>query len=72
MFSFKPYGNMEIVQLDAAELGENGDIKIKDQKAFLLTQWLERGVFKVLEDNYLSAMTFAVYSKVTFDICVCY
>lgn len=60
---------MEIVQLDAAELNDNGDIEVKDQKAFLLTQWLERGVFKVLEDNYLATMTFAVYSKVGVSNC---
>jgi hypothetical protein len=61
---FKPYGNMEIVQLDAAIIGDKGDIVVKDPKAFILTQWLEKGVFKVLEDNYLASMTFAVYSKV--------
>lgn len=35
---------------------------MKNHKAFLLTQWLEKGVFKVLEDGYLNKMTFAIYS----------
>lgn len=57
-------GNMQIVQLDAAEVAENDDeIIIKDHKAFLLTQWLERGVFKILEDGHLGSMAFAVYTQ---------
>ena len=54
---------MKIVQLEAAEVGEDGELNVKDQKAFLLTQWLEAGVFKALEDEFLYKMTFAIYSK---------
>ena len=32
-------------------------------EAFLLTQWLEKGVFAALESEYLHSMIFAVYTK---------
>ena len=55
---------MKIVQLDAAVLDESSDtLVVKDEKAFLLTQWLECGVFKALDEEMLYKMTFAVYSK---------
>jgi hypothetical protein len=36
---------------------------IKNNDAFLLSQWLEKGVFDALEKAYLKSLTFAVYSK---------
>jgi meiosis-specific protein HOP1 len=38
-------------------------VTIKNPDAFLLTQWLERGVFDALEKSYLKSLTFAVYAK---------
>lgn len=31
--------------------------------AFLLTQWLEKGVFKALEDDLLTALSLAIYTE---------
>jgi meiosis-specific protein len=31
--------------------------------AFLLSQWLEKGVFDALEKSFLKSLTFAVYAK---------
>jgi meiosis-specific protein len=36
---------------------------IKNNDAFLLSQWLEKGVFDALEKAYLKSLTFAVYAK---------
>ena len=46
-----------------AHKDECGTISVDNYEAFLLTQWLEKGVFNALELSYLSALTFAVYSK---------
>jgi len=46
-----------------AHKDESGTISVDNYEAFLLTQWLEKGVFSALELSYLSALTFAVYSK---------
>jgi hypothetical protein len=49
--------------LECASEDAAGNIKVANAEAFLLTQWLERGVFRALEDQYLSCLTFAVYTK---------
>ena len=41
----------------------DGDIIVANDDAFLLTQWLERGVFSAIEDSYLEQMTFAIFTK---------
>lgn len=51
---------MKVIQLDAAELTPTGGIHIRNPKAFLLTQWLEKGVFKSLQDEVLEILTFAI------------
>jgi hypothetical protein len=62
-FKNKPYGNVDIHQLQGAKKDEGGDIVVTHPDAFLLTQWLEQGVFHALELEYLSSVTFAIYSK---------
>ena len=62
-FKNKPYGNVDIHQLQGAKKEENGDIIVTHPDAFLLTQWLEQGVFHALEQEYLSSTTFAIYSR---------
>ena len=55
---------MKIVQLDAATFDDESEtILVKNEKAFLLTQWLECGVFKALDCEYLYKMTFAIYTS---------
>lgn len=59
-FTKKTYGTAEIHQLQGAK-ENNGEISITHEKAFLLTQWLEQGVFEALQEQYLNTMTFAIY-----------
>jgi hypothetical protein len=54
---------MKIVTLEAASMNSNSEIIVRNDKAFLLTQWLEHGVFSALECENLYKMTFAIYSK---------
>lgn len=63
LFKAKSYGSVQIRQLQAAEKLDDGTVKIEDEEAFLITQWLEKGVFKALESGYVSSMTFAIYTK---------
>lgn len=35
---------------------------MRHNDAFLLTQWLERGVFDALQMKYLKSLTFAIYA----------
>jgi hypothetical protein len=37
-------------------------VLVKHPDAFLLTQWLEQGVFDALAQKYLKTLTFAVYT----------
>ncbi len=50
-------------QLESADRTNDGKIKILHPEAFLLTQWLELGVFDALETRYLKSMIFAVYCQ---------
>ncbi len=59
----KEYGSVEIHQLQAAKRDENGEIAVINSEAFLLTQWLEKGVFLALESEYLNSLTFAIFTK---------
>lgn len=34
-----------------------------NEEAFLITQWLEKGVFAALENEYLQSMTFAIFKR---------
>lgn len=54
---------MEIHQLQGATREDDGEILVTHPDAFLLTQWLEQGVFQALELEYLSTVTFAIYSS---------
>lgn len=62
-FKSKPYGNVEVHQLQGATKNDDGEIAVSNADAFLLTQWLEQGVFHALEQEYLSSVTFAIYSQ---------
>lgn len=62
-FKKKQYGAMDIHQLQGAKRYDDGEVEVLHAEAFLLTQWLERGVFTALELEYLSAITFAIYTK---------
>lgn len=54
---------MNIHQLQGAKKEDDGEISVTHPDAFLLTQWLEQGVFHALEQEYLSALVFAIYAK---------
>jgi hypothetical protein len=62
-FVSKPYDGLPIHQLNSAKQGDNGQIEVLNGEAFQLTQWLERGVFQVLQKEFLQGMTFALCSK---------
>lgn len=62
-FKKKEYGSIDIHQLQGAHKDEGGIIVVNNYEAFLLTQWLEKGVFMALETEYLYSLTFAIYSK---------
>lgn len=62
-FKNKDYGTVPIHQLQGAQKEADGTVSITHQDAFLLTQWLEKGVFKALEAEYLHSLTFALYTK---------
>jgi meiosis-specific protein len=62
-FKNKQYGTVDIHQLQGARKEESGDVMVTHPDAFLLTQWLEQGVFTALEKEYLNTLTFAIYSK---------
>src|SRR5690348_3608751 len=63
-FKNKEYGSVEIHQLQAAQKDDKtGQLVITNEDAFLLTQWLEKGVFAALESEYIASMTFAIFCK---------
>lgn len=62
-FKKKEYGSIDIHQLQGGHKDDSGTILVNNYEAFLLTQWLEKGVFSALESEYLSSLTFALYSK---------
>eukprot|EP01038_Epipyxis_sp_PR26KG_P004772 gene4772-6694_t len=56
------YGSIEIHQLRGAEKDDIGEVIVNNQEAFLLTQWIEKGIFSALESEYLQSVTFAIFS----------
>jgi hypothetical protein len=60
-FKRKAYGSAEIHQLQGAQEESDGEISVTNENAFLLTQWLEQGVFEALQEQYLNTMTFSIY-----------
>jgi hypothetical protein len=62
-FKCKPYDGLPIHQLDSTGQNKDGELVILNAEAFSPTQWLERGIFKALEQEYLSGLTFALCSK---------
>ena len=49
--------------MQGAKKDAQGEVTVTNQEAFLVTQWLERGVFHALENEYLSCISFAIYSR---------
>eukprot|EP00599_Poterioochromonas_sp_BG-1_P010219 CAMPEP_0173147086 /NCGR_PEP_ID=MMETSP1105-20130129/8897_1 /TAXON_ID=2985 /ORGANISM="Ochromonas sp., Strain BG-1" /LENGTH=449 /DNA_ID=CAMNT_0014061447 /DNA_START=361 /DNA_END=1710 /DNA_ORIENTATION=+ len=63
-FKTKQYGPIEIHQLQGAKKDEKtGEVTILHNDAFLVSQWLERGVFAALDLEYVSSLLFAIYTK---------
>ena len=62
-FQTVDYGNSKIHQLQSAEYDEQGNLSVRNGDAFLLTQWLEKGVFAALTNEYLNTLTFSVFMK---------
>jgi len=62
-FKTKSYGQVQIQQLQGAEKGADGRYQTDSEEACLVTNWLERGVFKALENQYVSSMIFAIYAS---------
>jgi hypothetical protein len=54
---------VEINQLQGARKESNGEVTVTHHEAFLVTQWLERGVFAAVEKEFLHSMTFAIFKK---------
>lgn len=70
-FKRREYGSGEkfsnsshhVYTLEPAVMDGDGEhILVKNQDAFDVTQWLEKGVFKALEDQYLDQLTFAIFT----------
>ena len=57
---WQTHDGLQIHQLDSAAQQPDGTITIHNHEAFMLTQWLERGVFKALEEQYLQVLFFCV------------
>lgn len=38
-------------------------IEVRNEEAFLLTQWLERGVFEAMEKGYLKSLSFGIFAR---------
>lgn len=55
-FKQLPYGGFNIHQLECASVDENtGELIIRNNEAFTLTQWLERGIFPAIEKGYIDS-----------------
>ena len=42
---------------------EDGSIIVLNHDAFILTQWLEKGVFEALNEDYIRSMIFTIFTK---------
>lgn len=49
--------------MHCGEKDKDGNIKIINEEAFLVTQWLQNGVFQALDSGYVSSLTFIIYTK---------
>jgi hypothetical protein len=65
VFKRREYGSdkmsTHIYTLEPAVV-DGKDVIVRNQDAFNVTQWLEKGVFKALEDQYLDQLTFAIFT----------
>ena len=52
-FSSKEYAGISVRQLESAEPGPDGELRVKNKDAFMITQWLEKGVFDSIERKYV-------------------
>jgi meiosis-specific protein HOP1 len=57
------YGSSRIHQLHSAEVDDKGNVTVKNKDAFLLTQWLEKGVFAAMTEEYLHSLVFSVFTR---------
>jgi hypothetical protein len=58
------YGSTKVHQLKSAEIDDKtGEVVVLNPDAFLLTQWLEKGVFSALNQEYIKSMTFTIFTK---------
>lgn len=63
-FKNKQYGAVNIHQLQGATKDPaTKELQVTNKEAFLLTQWLEKGVFEALEAEYLSCILFAIFTR---------
>ncbi len=49
--------------MHCGEKDKDGNIQIINEEAFLVTQWLQNGVFQALDAGYVSSLTFIIYTK---------
>ena len=57
-FSSKDYAGISVRQLESAEPGPDGELRVKNKDAFMITQWLEKGVFDAIEKRYATKLSF--------------
>ena len=62
-YNDKQYGLVEIHQLQGAKKDDDGTVAVIHPEAFLVTQWLEKGVFDAMEEGYLKSLIFAIYTR---------
>ena len=56
-FSSKDYAGISVRQLESAEPGPDGELRVKNKDAFMITQWLEKGVFDAIEKRYVTKLS---------------
>ncbi|CAM9098815.1 unnamed protein product, partial [Laminaria digitata] len=62
-FQERSYAGMRIYQLDAASRdASTNETVIRNHQAYMLTKWLESGVFEAVERRYLRRMEFIILS----------
>ena len=61
--SWKLYNNCRYISNSVYFPIFHNQIVVRYKDAFLLSQWLERGVFEALEKKFLKSLTFAIYTK---------
>ena len=48
-FSSRDYAGINVRQLESAKEGPDGELIIHNKDSFMITQWLEKGVFDAIE-----------------------